>query len=339
MQRLTETKIVLVTRQTRVAELKRRFNTRSQAKFYVSHLGQDFSDYEQEDERYSASVKTARQALEPLGRVQLIDRSFLPNFAFGPEDVVVVLGQDGLVANTVKYLDGQPVIGVNPDPARWDGQLLPFTVPDLGTIVAEVLRRRRPTKAVTMAQAKLNTGETLYAVNDLFIGPRSHTSARYVIELDGERETHSSSGVIVSTGLGSTGWLKSLLTGASAIVQSLGTSRVKELQAELDLGKTPRGGHNPPPLPKKRPQLVAKSEFSWDSDYLCFTVREPFPTKTTQAGIVFGRVTAKSPLTLTSQMPENGLIFSDGIESDFLEFRSGARATIVPSLRKGCLVV
>lgn len=337
MQRLTETKIILVTRPTRVAELKRRFNTKLQAAFYVKHLGQDFSDYENEDARYAASVSTARQKLDTLGRVQVIDRSFLPNFVFGPEDVVVVLGQDGLVANTVKYLDGQPVVGVNPDPSRWDGQLLPFRVSDLGKVVPEVLQRRRPTKPVTMAQATLNTGEILYAVNDLFIGPRTHTSARYVIESAGERETHSSSGVIVSTGLGSTGWLKSLLTGASAIVDSLATPQARKVQSELALDDRPR--HRPPPLPSKRPQLVAKSEFAWDADYLCFTVREPFPTKTTQAGLVFGRVTAKAPLTLVSQMPENGVIFSDGIEADFLEFRSGIRATISPAARKGRLVV
>jgi NAD kinase len=338
MQRLTESKIILVTRPTRVAELKRRFNTRSQAKFYVSHLGQDFSDYEQEDERYVASAQTTLALLETLGRVQVIDRSFLPNFAFGPEDVVVVLGQDGLVANTVKYLDGQPVVGVNPDPARWDGLLLPFRVPDLMKVIPEVLLRKRPSKAVTMAQAKLNTGETLYAVNDLFIGPRTHTSARYVIELGGQRETHSSSGVIVSTGLGSTGWLKSLLTGASAIVQSLGTDPARELQDEFASAVAARRtGKSPPALPKKR--LVAKSEFAWDASHLCFTVREPFPSRTTQAGIVFGRVTSDQPLTLTSQMPENGVIFSDGIEADFLEFRSGSRAVITPADRQGCLVV
>lgn len=336
MKRLTESKIILVTRPTRVTELQRRFNTRSQAKFYVSHLGQDFSDYEREDEQYAEAIRTVRRALESLGRVQSVDRSFLPNFVFGPEDTVVVLGQDGLVANTVKYLDGQPVVGVNPDPSRWDGQLLPFRVADLAALMPEVLQRRRTTKAVTMAQATLNTGETLYAVNDLFIGPRSHTSARYVIELGREKETHSSSGVIVSTGLGSTGWLKSLLTGASAIVQSLGASRAKELPDKLEPG---RRGKRPPVLPETRPHLSAPSEFAWDADYLCYTVREPFPTRTTQAGLVFGRVSAKAPLTITSQMPENGVIFSDGIEADFLEFRSGTRAVIRPAQRQGCLVV
>lgn len=318
MQRLTENKIILVTRPTRVAELKRRFNTRMQAKFYVSHLGQDFSDYEREDEHYVNAVRIAQQMLGALGRVQLIDRSFLPNFSFGPEDIVIVLGQDGLVANTVKYLNGQPVVGVNPDPARWDGQLLPFRLPDLAKVVPEVLSKKRAAKSVTMAQVTLNTGEKLYAVNDLFIGPRTHISARYKISTGGKSENHSSSGVIVSTGVGSTGWLKSLLAGAAGIVQSLGTDAAKQ-------GRPPR--------------LAPKSEFAWDADYLCFTVREPFPSKTTQAGLVVGRVTAKQPLLIESQMPEHGVIFSDGIESDFLEFRSGVRATITPADRHGSLVI
>lgn len=316
MQRLTENKIILVTRPTRVAELKRRFNTRTQAKFYVSHLGQDFSDYEREDEHYANAVATAQQLLSAFGRLQLIDRSFLPNFVFGPQDVVVVLGQDGLVANTVKYLNGQPVIGVNPDPARWDGQLLPFRLPDLTRVLPEVFARKRTIKSVTMAQATLNTGQKLYAVNDLFIGPRSHISARYKISFSGKSENHSSSGIIVSTGVGSTGWFKSLLAGASGILQG------------TDTAKQPG-----------RTKLVPKSEFAWDAGYLCFTVREPFPSKTTQAGLVFGRVTTKQSLVIESQMPENGVIFSDGIENDFLEFRSGVRATIAPADRTGSLVV
>ena len=334
MRRLTDRKIVLITRTTRVVELKRRFSTRMQAKFYVSHLGQDFSDYEREDENYTAAVRATQQTLDQLGRVQVIDRSFLPNFVFGPQDIVVVLGQDGLVANTVKYLSGQPVLGVNPDPARWDGQLLPFQVGDLAKVASEVLQDRRATKSVTMAQATLNTGEKMYAVNDVFIGTRTHISARYTITAGARTESQSSSGVIVSTGVGSTGWLKSLLTGAAGIFQSVGSQTAREAQEGL-FGK-------PPTSPNKRTARTtfsAQSQFPWDAKYLCFTVREPFPSKTTQATIVFGRITAEQPLILVSQMPENGVIFSDGIEQDFLEFRSGTRATVGIADKSGCLVV
>ncbi|MBI5774466.1 MAG: sugar kinase [Verrucomicrobia bacterium] len=332
MQRLTENKIILVTRPTRLAELKRRFSTRSQAKFYISHLGQDFSDYDREETEYGNSVQLAQQTLAALSRVQTIDRSFLPNFSFGPKDIIVVLGQDGLVANTVKYLDGQPVIGVNPDPARWDGQLLPFQVHDLDKIIREVFRGVRAKKSVTMAKAELNTGEVLYAVNDIFIGPQTHVSARYNISIGGRSENHSSSGIIVSTGIGSTGWLKSLLAGASGIVQNVGTNAARQVQQEL----LPSGK---PPRLKQRVNLAPRSEFPWDANYLCFTVREPFPSKTTSASIVFGRITQREPLVIVSQMPEHGVIFSDGIEKDFLEFRSGSRATITIAEKHGCIVV
>ena len=104
MNRLTETKILLVVRSTRLADLKAKFATKSQARFYVERLGGDFDDYEQEDAAYQLAISEAQQALGELGRVQQVRREFLPNFVFGPADVVVALGQDGLVANTVKYL-------------------------------------------------------------------------------------------------------------------------------------------------------------------------------------------------------------------------------------------
>src|SRR5687768_17603566 len=106
MKRLTENKIVLVTRPTRLGDLVARFNTVAQARFYVEHLGADFSDYQREDETYRNALRDSQTLLETLGRVQVVERAFVPNFVFGPHDTVVTLGQDGLVANTLKYLDG-----------------------------------------------------------------------------------------------------------------------------------------------------------------------------------------------------------------------------------------
>ena len=305
MPRRTENKIILVIRRTRLADLVARFNTVQQARFYVEHLGADFSDYENEDARYREAVSETSRVLAELGRVQTVDRAFLPNFLFGNDDTIVALGQDGLVANTVKYLAGQPVIGVNPDPERWDGVLLPFRIADLEKVVPQVFARERTLRGVSMARAELNTGQTLHAVNDLFIGVRNHGSARYRIAIGGREEQQSSSGVIVSTGLGSTGWLKSLVAGAAAIAGS----------------------------------ATPESAFPWDADHLCFTVREPFPSRTSAASLVFGKVTAREPLHLISQMPEDGVIFSDGIQNDFLEFHSGTQVTITLAERKGALVV
>lgn len=317
MQRATENKIVVVIRDTRLTGLRRRFNTARAARFYVEHLGGSFQDYEDEDENYRTAIEETENVLRPLGLVQFVDRAYLPNFVFGPGDTVVVLGQDGLVANTLKYTDGQPVLGVNPDPRRFDGVLLPFRTGDLADAVPQTFAGRRPSRAVTMAQASLNDGRTFHAVNDFFIGPRSHVSARYTLAQGQRKEAQSSSGIIVSTGLGSTGWLKSLLTGAEAIAAA-------RREPTVSSASTPPT--SPPAVP-------------WDADYLFYTVREPFPSRTSAATLVFGKVTAHEPLVIRSQMADNGVIFSDGIESDFLEFNSGAEASITVAKRRGRLML
>jgi hypothetical protein len=68
-------------------------------------------------------------------------------------------------------------------------------------------------------------------------------------------------------------------------------------------------------------------------------VREPFPSRTTQANIVIGRIAGVDRMTIVSQMPENGVIFSDGIESDYLEFNSRSIATIGVAEKQGVLTV
>ena len=303
-------KVVLVTRQTRLEELVARYQTLGQAQFYLEHLGADFTDYLRENEAYAASLRTVAEALQAWGRYQIIDRTHLSNYIFAHDDIVVALGQDGMVANTLKYLNGQPLVGVNPEPQRWDGVLLPFEPSQLVSVLPGVARDSRAHSLVTMAEATLSDGQVLRGVNDLFVGPKSHTSALYDIEFRGTKEAQSSSGLIVSTGLGSTAWIKSIVTGAMAVAESMGARG--------------RKGYEP---------------MAWDARQLRFAVREPFPSRATQATLVFGTVADKSSLKLRSLMGGNGVIFSDGIEADFLEFNSGAQADIHLSARVGRLVV
>lgn len=311
MDRATEQKIVLVTQKTRLEGLVKRYNTKEQAQFYIEHHGGNFDDYILEHKIYYQSVEETKSFLQSYGRLHILDRENMPNYLFGKMDLVVVIGRDGLVANTLKYLDNQSVIGVNPDPQRWDGVLLPFSSKDLSKIVPETVSKKRKVENITIAEAKTNNGQCLLGVNDLFIGQRTHTSARYIIEVDGLEEVQSSSGIIVSTGLGSTGWLKSILAGADGIEAYCG-------------GKGKTG------LP---------DTFKWNSSFLYYTVREPYPSTSTSAGLVFGKIDEQSRMTIISQMPENGVIFSDGVEQDFIEFNSGTSVAIGIANKKGNLVI
>lgn len=304
-------KIVIVTRKTRLEELILRFNTRAQAKFCIEHAGGDFGEYEREDAAYKQALSKVRQGLDLGLKVQLIERELTPTYMFAATDLVVTLGQDGLVANTAKYVDRQPLLGVNPDPERFDGVLLPFLPEQVRAAVTTVLRGSYRAREVTLAEVRLDDGQRLLAFNDLFVGAASHVSARYRIGWRGQSEPHSSSGVVISTGAGSTGWLSSIFNMASGVL-------ALTAGAPTDLG---------------RPRL------GWEDPRLMFVVREPFVSRHSRAGIIAGIVDPQDELRLESAMPLGGVIFSDGVEADYLTFNSGAVARIRAAPQRARLVV
>jgi NAD kinase len=302
-------KIVIVTRRTRLQELVERFNTHSQAKFYIEHSGGDFADYEREDDSYQTALDLVRRSLDFELPHQLVDRALIPTYQFMKDDVVVTLGQDGLVANTAKYAGAQPIVAVNPEPSRFDGILLPFLPDQARTAVGQVLDAKAAFREVTLADATLNDGQRLLAFNDLFLGARSHVSALYRIVRGKRSETQSSSGVLVSTGAGSTGWISSVFNMASGVTSFCG-------------GRPVTGIRMP-----------------WEDRRLLYVVREPFISRHSQAGIVAGMLEAGEELVLESLMPSGGAIFSDGMEADFLQFNSGAIVRVRAAEQRAHLVV
>jgi NAD kinase len=304
--------VIIVTRRTELEELVARFNTKAQARFYLEQAGRPFGPIEVAHERHQQVLTAVRKAVPAGVRSQVVDRELVPRFTFGAADLVVTVGQDGLVSNTAKYLDGQPILAVNPDPERFDGVLLPFTAATAGRELHATLYGDSQVKHVTLARAELADGQSLLAFNDFFIGARSHVSARYEIEIGERREAQSSSGIIVSTGAGSTGWLQSVYAGAAGIIEALGGQVVPPAN----------GGRLP-----------------WDTGHLVYSVREPFPSIATQTSIVYGVFTDATPLRVTSQMATNGVIFSDGVEADYIEFNSGAELTLTTAPQKARLVV
>jgi NAD kinase len=328
--------IIIVTRQTRLQGLRSRWVTDSQAKFRLKQakaieterraIGRkqrggaatvdsevaaeaDFDEYVAEDRTYQAMLQRLKMDLDFGLPVKLIDRSYLPTFDFFSAAAIVVVGQDGLVANTAKYSKGLPIIGVNPDPERIDGILLPFQVSQTRIAVKKVLDDNFRARSVTLAEVQLNDGQKMLAFNDFFIGCASHVSARYTLEVEGRSEAQSSSGVLVATGAGSTGWLSSVFNMARGITQLMGVPGPDSIQLD------------------------------WEDRRLAWMVREPFASRHSQANLVAGILPEGQELVVESLMPENGVIFSDGIESDFLPFASGTIARIKASDQRAQLVV
>jgi len=223
----------------------------------------------------------------------------------------VVVGQDGLVANVAKYLDGQLTLGVNPDPERYDGVLCrhaPATTEEFlhwhrqwldDPVSAESASNAFVIEPRTMAEAKREDGQTLRALNEIFVGHQTHQSARYQISHQERHERHSSSGLICTTGTGATGWARSI-------------SEQRGLEHLLPSPTDPR---------------------------LAFFVREPFPSVWTETGVQHGTIDRDASLRLESEMGEGGVLFADGIESDWLEFVAGQSVEIRASDQALHLVV
>lgn len=308
--------IALITAETRLAGLLQSFGTKGLAKFrmkvareqYQRHSSAtatfdaeaDFERYVEEDELYTSVIKNLRSELDGLGYpVVVVPKAYLANYYFGVTEAVVVVGPDGLVANVAKYVGELPIIGVNPMPTRYDGVLLPFKASEARSVLIKTIEHRVPIKRATLARVQLSDGQEMLAFNDFFVGRQSHVSARYVIYSGNRSESHSSSGVIISTGAGSTGWLSSVHNMTVGIAKSLGINTDQHAK--------------PLTMP-------------WDSPELRWVVREPFRSRTSQVNMVTGAINNSDNLRIESLMPDGGVIFSDGIESDRLSFDSGAIA-------------
>lgn len=292
-------RVVVVSRRSELEELLGRHGTRAAAAYFLKERGREIAEVEERHEAQEAALDTVSAALPADWRRGQVHRDDLSRFLFAPEDIVVTVGQDGLVANVAKYLDGQPVLGVNPEPDRNPGVLARFAAGQVGGLLPEVLAGRAVSESRAMVVATLDDGQQLAGLNEVYIGHQTHQSSRYVLTTaKGRQERQSSSGVLVGTGTGATGWCASVALG-------------RNLTSTLP---GPEAGE------------------------LCWFVREAWPSPATGAKLTAGRVGAGQRLTVTSES-ERLVVFADGVESDHLVLTWGQRVTVAPGSRRLRLVV
>jgi NAD kinase len=279
---------VLIERPTEYQELLARHGTREQVRFFLERRGQAIEEVQRCHDQHREHHARVLGAVPAEWRRASIQRTDLDRFLFEPEDVVVALGQDGLVANVAKYLDGQPVIGLNPQPDLFPGVLVAHPPEAAGDLLRDVAAGRARVQQRTMVSAGVDDGQTLVALNEIFIGHASHQSARYRITVGNQTERQSSSGVIVATGTGATGWAASLH---------------RERHSTLVL-----------PDPQER--------------RLSFFVREPWPSAATGTGLTEGVLSGAEILTVTSELGDGSVLFGDGIEADRLHVDWGQRIEV-----------
>lgn len=281
-------RVVLVTRPTPLEQLVASHGTLGQARFFLKTRGRPIDPLLEMRERQLDAMRHVKAAIPRAWRSVRIDRAELSRFVFEPEDIVVAVGQDGLVANVAKYLESQRVIGVNPDPERVGGVLVRHAPDVFEGVLFETVRGQVELEERTMVQAQTDDGQVLYALNEIYLGHRTHQSSRYTIRYGATSVRHSSSGVIVASGTGSTGWARSI-------------HRERKLDWRLPEPAEPR---------------------------LVYLVREAWPSVATSTELTEGLLKAGATLELTSEMNDDGVLFGDGIEADAIQFRYGASVSV-----------
>jgi hypothetical protein len=283
MERALPPRVVVVSRASERDELLQHHGTLQQARFFLASRGQRLDEILERHELQQRALHAVAAAVPDKWRRARVLRRELDRFLFEPEDVIVAVGQDGLVANVAKYISSQPVIGVNPSTALNAGVLVRHPAQATGDLLAMFARGTLRCEERTMVEARLGDGQTLRALNEIFVGHRTHQSARYAISFAGRTERQSSSGIVAVTGTGATGWAKS-----------------------ISAQRAPA-----PPLPGPLDPGVS------------FLVREAWSSVTTGAVLVDGCIGPGERLRVTSEMNEGGTVFGDGIESDRLELPYG----------------
>ncbi len=284
-------RLVIVHRRTELQELLDRHATRGQAEFFLRTRGRSISDVQGRHDRIAAALVTVRAAIPAEWRQAEVERADLSRFLLTAEDVIAVVGQDGLVANTAKYLSGQPVIGIDPEPGANPGILVRHSPEAAAALLGRISEAGAPGLAcldLATVTARLDDGQEISALNEVFIGHASHQSARYQLSTpDGRAERQSSSGLIVSTGTGATGWCASIAGD--------------------------RGGRS---LPAPTDPALA------------WFVREAWPSPITGASLTEGVLAAGESLRITVASDQL-VVFGDGMETDRLTASWGQEITVV----------
>jgi NAD kinase len=293
-------RVVVVRRRTELDELLDRHGTRGQAEFFLRDRGRTLDAAQAEHDQVTEALRAVSATIPTGWRRGGVERSDLHRFLFDEGDVVVVVGQDGLVANVAKYLHGQPVIGIDPQPGINPGVLVRHQPDAAASLMTAASTGQATLEPRTMVQAGLDDGQTLIALNEIFLGHTSHQSARYRITppdaSDAERQ--SSSGLIVATGTGATGWCA-----------SIAAERGSQLRA---------------PMPSERA--------------LAWFVREAWPSPATGTSRTEGVLAQQEQLRVVAEA-ESLVVFGDGLEADRLLTTWGQEVTIGVAERQLQLVV
>ncbi len=151
---------------------------------------------------------------------RIIEKDFSPVYSWKNDlskkdlegiDLVIAIGGDGTVLSAAHYLIDKPILAVNSSPSTSEGALTTISVDELDDKLKEIKNNNAKEEKLERIEVLINNQPLdLLALNEVFIAnEKAYLISKYNVKFKAKEEEQRSSGIIFSTGTGSTAWFKS----------------------------------------------------------------------------------------------------------------------------------
>ena len=135
-----------------------------------------------------------------------LSRKYLKKINF-----IIAIGGDGTILSASHFTKNIPILAVNSSPDTSEGALATITINKLDSKILKILKNKYKAEKLERIQVSINNKPIkLLALNEVFIAnEKAYLVSKYKIRFKKLEEIQKSSGLIFSTGTGSTAWFKS----------------------------------------------------------------------------------------------------------------------------------
>lgn len=166
-----------------------------------------------------SKLKEHRQVLNEIKRVfgkNKLKASFCKRSKFnkklgGSYDLVLSVGGDGTLLRAAHSAQSAVIFGINSNRKKSEGALCSATIVDLKEKTQKAIEGNFVIRSFARARISFkNKSKSYDALNEVYVGSAiSYITSRYSLKFGKIKEKQKSSGIIASTGLGSTAWYSS----------------------------------------------------------------------------------------------------------------------------------
>ncbi|MEM4330592.1 MAG: NAD(+)/NADH kinase [Candidatus Pacearchaeota archaeon] len=130
-------------------------------------------------------------------------------------DLIITIGGDGTFLSASHFSDNTPILGINRNPSESECFLCNKKLENFERVFKKILNKEYKIKDYTRVDVRIKKEKKEFvlekALNETFFGNiNPHHTSKYEILYRNKKDIQKSSGVIITTGAGSTAWYKSL---------------------------------------------------------------------------------------------------------------------------------